>query len=403
MSLLDNKVFYRTLVGLIFGLSILFRLFAFDQVGGDHRTFKTAVTSYIEGVNPYEYTVLSYQQDDLKHGYAYMPTLLYIQTFFVRINMFFNLDQPTKYLWKIPVLLADIGVGILLYKILQREKASRLSLLIGLLFWFFNPYFFMRYEYTNYEPLSVFSLLLGLTYLGKKDFLAGVFFALAVTLKTFPVILFAVFLLNVKKIPKFLLAGLLTGIIISLPFFRSFHDLTLLFQGAFLVHGERGIQGRPLFSFLTYNLQSLGISFYQAEFSKIYSLIALLGAQLVPLYLYYKKKIKNVWILSLFSFSVYYLFTPVLNRTHLLWGIPVIYLGSLISHSKSRTKHYATVLVVFVAMSCYYYFWTKGFKNPVAFGGKIWIDPVFDNRTSFPFVLEVCSRVNALRNVFSGN
>jgi len=171
MKVLDKRLVFQSLIVLIFTVSIFLRLIAFDQEGGDHRIYKKTVIEFLKGTNPYEYTVRSYQRADLKHGYAYMPTLLYIQASLTQINRIFDWDQPTKYLWKIPVLLTDIGVGIIIYNILKKKNYSNLIIIVGLLFWFFNPYFLIRYEYTNYEALPIFFLLLSLITVGKKDFL----------------------------------------------------------------------------------------------------------------------------------------------------------------------------------------------------------------------------------------
>jgi len=208
-------------------------------------------------------------------------------------------------------------------------------------------------------------------------------------LKTFPISLLSILLIKSKRIKWFLLGGILTGIVISLPFLRSTYDFNLFINGSFLVHGSRGIQGRPFFSFLTYYLQSYGISFYQSEFSKMYALLALLGSQVLPLYLYFKKKTTNIWILILSSFIVYYLFTPVLNRTHLIWGTPFIFLGTLNIY-KNRLKRYYFILILYYVFACFYYFlWNKGLKNPTSFGGQICIDPVFENRHKFPLINEL--------------
>ncbi len=386
MQILENKTAFKIVIISIFLVATLLRAIAFDQIGGDHETFKQTVAEFMAGINPYEYTVLSYQREDLKHGYAYMPTLLYLQTFLVRINGVLKLDLPTIYLWKCPVLLADIGVGFLIYKILKEKNYPKLITIIGLFFWFFNPYFLMRYEYTNYESLPVFFLLLSLMTIGKKDLLSGMLFALAVTFKTFPLILLSALLLRSKNIKLFLLGGFFVVIAISFPFFRSAHDLDLMIRGSFLVHGERGIQGRPLFSFLTYYLQRFGVNFFQPEFSKIYTATALIGSQILPLYLYFKKKINNIWVLSLASFAVYYLFVPVLNRTHLIWGTPFVYLGLLEIYEGRLNKYYLVISIYYLLLCIYYFFWDKGLKNPLTFGGQIWIEPVFEDKSKFPLI-----------------
>lgn len=401
----NKHLIFKATVVLIFIISIFLRLIIFNQEGGDHKTYKIAVNQFLAGVNPYEYTTLSYQREDLKHGYAYMPTLLYVQSALAHINVTYELHQPTKHLWKIPVLIADIGVGIIIYHILKKKSSSYPIIIAGLLFWFFNPYFFMRYQYTNYETLPVFFLLLSLLFVGKKNFWAGTLFALAVTLKTFPIIFLPILLLkskNPKKAGLFLLGSLLTGIIVILPFLKSVHDFSLLVNGSLLVHGSRGIQGRPFFSFLTYYLQNLGISFYQSEFSKVYTFVTLTGSAFLPLYLYFKKNVTNIWILVFFSLAIYFLFTPVLNRTHFIWITPFVYLGFLNIFKGNFKKHYLSITLYYLFICFYYFLWNKGFKNPVSFGGYVWIDPVFKDNVKFPFFNELYIKAIQLKKSLFG-
>lgn len=378
-KLLNSKkiLFLGTI--LIFIVSIFLRLITFNQEGGDHITYKTAVLEFLNGENPYEYTVRSYQVYDLRHGYAYMPTLLYVQSFFVWLDGTLDLDWLTIHMWKVPVLLADIAVGWLIFKILKQDDRPNHVVFAGLIFWFFNPYFFMRFEYTHYETLPVFFLLLSLMTIGKKDFWSGILYALAVSLKTFPIILFGTMLIKSKNYKKFLLGGFFTALIISLPFFKSFHDFSLMIVGSLLVHGERGIQGRPLLSMATLLLQNFGLSLYQAEYSKIYSLLALGGSFAIPVYLYFRKKVENIWVLILSSFTVYFLLAPVFNRTHSIWVLPFIFLGLLNIFKNNYKKFYLSLAAWYLIMCPYYYFWLKGLKSPEVFGGKIWLDSTKDD------------------------
>ncbi|MBN1162632.1 DUF2029 domain-containing protein [Patescibacteria group bacterium] len=392
MKVQSLERFYKAVILFIFVISVILRLLVFDQEGGDHSTFKTTVMNFLGGVNPYIYTVQSFEDEKLKHGYSYMPTLLYIQTFFTKVNMIFDLDLPTKYMWKVPVLIADIIVGILLCKILKKEKFPYSVIIFGLLFWFIHPYFFMKYEYTNYDVLPVLFLLISVFTVGKKDFISGVMYALSVTLKTFPIILISIFLIKTKDLKKFILGGFLITILLSLPFITSVQDAMLYINGALLVHGSRSIQGRPFFGTFTYYLQDYGVNFYQAEFNEIYTMCALLGAQILPLYLFFKKKVNNIWILIITSFSVYYLFTPVLNRTHFIWGTPFIYLGSATIFKNKLKKHFVSMTVLYVFLCFYLAIWNKGLKEPATFGGRVWLDPVLVYKPTFSLIYELRSR-----------
>ncbi|NTU70177.1 hypothetical protein HGB13_05200 [bacterium] len=196
-------MWFKALVVTLFAVSIFVRILAFNQEGGDHLTYKQAVDEFLSGTNPYKYTVMSFETVNQKHGYAYMPTLLYIQASLVKLNGFLHLDAPTVILWKIPVLLADICIGLIIYLVTTKGGYSKLVTVLGLVFWFFNPYFIMRYEYTNYETLPILFMLLTLLTIGKKEFAAGVLFAIAVSLKTFPIILLAILLFKAKNIKNF--------------------------------------------------------------------------------------------------------------------------------------------------------------------------------------------------------
>lgn len=348
----------KILIVLIFVLGVIFRIGMFDQEGGDQLTYKKTVLEFANRINPYEYTVQSYKQHNLKHGYAYMPSLLYVQYFFYQINTFFDLDIPLRHLWKIPVLLSDIGVGLLLLHFSKtRDYMTKLLILI---FWFFNPHIIFRHEYTLYDPIAIVFLLLSYVFLQKKNsFWVGVFYAMSFSFKTFAIILFPLFFLKAKSKLKFLLGGLLLTIIISVPFIR---DLSTYVNGAFLVHGNRVLQGRPIITFLQYYVFGHVTSLWQAVYTEYFVYLAIAVSWVSGLIIY--KKSKNVFISSMYSFVAYYFFTPVLNRTHILWGLPFILIG-LYDYMELRKfpkiVYYLAVVGLWFVLGVYLYVWNKGF------------------------------------------
>src|SRR3989304_9636173 len=113
------------------------------------------------------------------------PCFFYLNSFFYIIS---KLSGVSFYgLSKIPILLADVGVGILLVKYLYRKNYA--ALLGALLFWFWNPYFYMKNNYVYTDPLPVFLSLLALYYLDKDEVLAGVVLPLAVAAQPDPLVL----------------------------------------------------------------------------------------------------------------------------------------------------------------------------------------------------------------------
>jgi hypothetical protein len=373
----------KILVLIIFALALFLRVLELPKMGGDSDTFVNTVEEFLDGRNPYVYTVESFENKDPSfagHGYAYLPTLLYLH-----IPIFLVAEEthiPFYALVKIPVILADLGVGFLLMKNLRRY--GNFPMLFGLAAWFFNPHYPAGMDYVHWEPIPVFFTLLALQYLGKNDILAGVSYALAFSLKTFPIILFPLFLLKSRSKLKFLLSGALLGLAVSAPFL---YDLPTYIQGAFFVHGERAVQGRPFLFFISY--------FGKLEFIQLvpiiwYKVAAILGGWLFSVFvllpgvnrktesLYsrlprpvYEKlkvllpKLGEKYTLTTLSFVIFYLFTPVLNRTYLLWIIPFLILSAAFQFKDRPRFYYLSVTAFYLFYLWYLSIWSYGFHESI--------------------------------------
>src|SRR3972149_9057375 len=245
-----TKFIKIAVVAAMFLAAVFMRIEFFGGFGKDIYAYEKSVEDILTGVNPYKWTVESYSNPDDpgNHGYAFLPLLLYLNSFFYIIS---KLSGVSFYvLSKIPILLADVGVGILLVKYLYRKNYA--ALLGALLFWFWNPYFYMKNNYVYTDPLSVFLSLLALYYLDKDDVLAGAFLALAVAAKPYSLIFLPLFLLKAQKPLKLVASSALVGVFLSLPFLRSWYDFTTYLNGAVFVHGGRIVQGRPFLWFISY-------------------------------------------------------------------------------------------------------------------------------------------------------
>lgn len=346
------------LLAVILALGLFIRITKFDQEGGDHRIYKKAVTEFLSGVNPYKYTIESYNSRTLKKGYAYLPTLLYVYTLLSKVNQAFDLDVPMRQMWKIPTLLADIGIVMLIIKILYKKSHSATLLII--LFWLLNPHIVIRKEYVLSDPLSIFFLLWSMYHLGKKDGLSGLMYGIAISLKTYPLILFPLFILNSKNKIKFILSGMLFALIISTPFAKSYDDLITYIQGSILVHSSRGVQGRPILTYLSFYLRGLGINFLQSVYHNIYSSLSLLLPWTASIYMFLKNRNESIYKQSLLPVATYFLLTPVLNRTHLLWFLPVALMGLYETFSSKKVYFYSTTVAIYIIMTLYLSQWNKG-------------------------------------------
>lgn len=307
----------------IFFLAINKRVSYFPQVRKDIHAYETAIVDLLEGRNPYVWTLESFSNPDDpgNHGFAYLPAILYLYAPLYLIYLATTI--PFEVLWKIPVLLADIGIGLYLIRVFY--KKDYLALVVSLLLWFFNPYSYLRSGYAYIDPITIFLMLFALYYLEKDDVKAGALYGLSIAFKTFPYLLFPIFLLKSKNKLKFLGAGLIIALAVSLPFLRSLTDFTTYIKGSLLVHGERFIQGRPFLYYIRYYYK---IELFELIPFKVYTLLASFSGWAVVAILYFKKWVTDKYTLAIVPFLTFYLFTPVLNRTYLIWFIPVYIIGS---------------------------------------------------------------------------
>ncbi len=364
------KLFKNGILCIIFLIAIADRIPMFSQIGKDIEAYTDASTDLLEGRNPYERTVQSFNNpnDPGSHGFAYLPMLMYINSVAIILSLLTKV--PTVFLQKIPVLLADIGVGILLYKLLYQKNYA--VLLAALWIWFWNPYFYFKQNYVYMDPLPIFFMLAALVTLKKDSVVSGTFFAIAVSVKTFPIIALPVLLLKSKNPKHFLAAAIITGLAICAPFF---YDIRTFLEGSVLIHGERFIQGRPFLFYISYFYD---VELFQIIPFKVYTYLAMFSGPILSVLLILLASLlrtgkvfellQDEYILITITFLCFYLFTPVLNRTYLMWFLPVFLLGTYSYAStlqSSKIKAFLTFLLVAGGFWLFYYSyllpWRDGF------------------------------------------
>jgi hypothetical protein len=200
-------------------------------------------------------------------------------------------------------------------------------------------------------------------YLLKKDsVLSGASYALSVGVKTFPLILLPIMLFKTKDKKSFIISVLIVGLVVSLPFMNSLDNFVTYLNGAVLIHSQRFIQGRPFLFYISYFYK---IEFFQIIPFKVYTLLALFGGWVVCSLLYLKKVVRNEYILSLIAFTIFYVFTPVLNRTYLLWFLPIFSVGLYYIIEKRYIYLY---YIATLSFWLFYYYYLIGWKD----GFHIW-------------------------------
>jgi hypothetical protein len=232
-------------------------------------------------------------------------------------------------------------------------------MLFSLTLWFVAPYIVLKHNYVYVDPIPIFLMFLSLYLLKKDSVLSGASYALSVGVKTFPLVLLPIMILSTKDKKKFLIAGAIVGISFSLPFMTSIDDFMTYLNGAILIHSQRFIQGRPFLFYISYFYK---VEFFQIIPFRVYTLLAMFGGWILTTTLYYLKLVKNEYILSLIAFVVFYTFTPVLNRTYLLWFLPIFSVGTYyIFKKRYMVLYYAATLSFWIFYYYYLIDWKDGF------------------------------------------
>jgi hypothetical protein len=332
--------------------------------GGDKKTYVKAISDFIAGRNPYEWTIKTYSdqkeyESDL--GYAYLPGFLFLLSPIYAYSIYLNI--PYDLLSKLPVLICDLLIGYLIYK--KVAQKNYWAGLFGYLIWYLNPYFLLKDSYTHTDQIPTLFMLLSLIYLSKDSVKSGAFFALSVIFKTYSLVLFPIYLLLVKDKKSFILSGLIIFLVFSFPFMKSFQDFYNYIYGSLFVHSARSIQGRPFLFYISYWID---LEFIQVIPVKIYSYLAMFGSWIVILVSYFLFKIKDKYVLGTLAALNFYLFTPVLNRTYLLWFFPLIIFGAFSISLKTKKSIFYFLTGLYFAL--YYFYlkqWGLGFHEVIPF------------------------------------
>jgi hypothetical protein len=349
-----GKILFWTIIA----SSLALRIFLFQFYGGDQPTYKEAVEQYYSGQNPYKYTVNSYKTDNTEHGYAYLPTLLYIQTFFYWLNRFFDMDKPLHLLWKIPILISDYLVAFLIYKKVVKTCKNRIFPLMALAMWLFNPYLLTRFEVNTYDIIAIAFLMLGLHFFSSsRNIWAGMFVALAISVKLFCLPVWLYLLLTSLNKKRFLLGTLISALVVCLPFLTSFDDFVLMLNGSIFVHAQRGFQGRPIVGLISFVTQNIGVVLTTPTVFKYLAPMSIIMPCAAAIVLAYKKM--EIYRSTGLIILMYLVLTPVLSRTHLYWLFPFFLINL---ENLKLIKQTAALSIGYLLIYFYLFFWQSGYS-----------------------------------------
>ncbi|MEM0380319.1 MAG: hypothetical protein QXP71_03200 [Desulfurococcaceae archaeon] len=280
-----------------------------------------------------------------KASYPPLPILLFITTHSI-VSSFTNSLQLIRLIDKLPLVI----VFNIVYFVLKKNYGWKTSLL-----WILNGFTYLTiHTYHTDLFISLFLLMSFIEFFRRNNVVkSSIYLALASLFK--PIVLILAFVLLIimfkrrmfREIVLFTLCGLITGLIVILPFllvdYRSFMYKALFF------HMDRFPQ--------EYSLWAIPIYLYNYDFSKIPDIIKYLWFPTYLSALIYlfsrlirerdlsEKNIVNYYLLTLL-FT--YLLNKIGNLNYFVWCVP--FLAIYVVENKFYTNHRFILLYLFIPL-----------------------------------------------------
>ncbi len=312
----------------------------FVDLEHDRSPYETLENQTLDALSRYGVGHAIYYQ-----GYAYPPLPIFIYYPFAKLyGMVYPLEHVAvpagelhyiqvpwlfDFLFKLPIILADIGIALLLYKMTKRNEKSMKMFL-------FNPYIIFISAAWMFDSIAVFFLLLSLYFFEKKRYdLSAISLSLGFLTKLYPIFALPVFCLELirRRSWKFIRYALIFGAVSTLFVLPYWGGVTtaLSFQTLRAPQGmtpfsayyafEGGLSEATAFQWKHIIIPAIGVFTLVVGMSLIYA--------------YLSKKEISLRIKLLMTFLTYFICMKVVNEAH--WFI-LVPLFILVLHEFESTK-----------------------------------------------------------------
>ena len=194
------------------------------------------VSHYVNSLqSPYS----EFYLNNVAESFPYPALMLYLVSFPIFVaELFIDLntlpEQLSYFLFRLPLLAADIGIFIILSSWLRGQSLNKLIWL----YWLSPVLIYITYIHGQLDVIPIFFLFLSLDYLFKKKiFLSGLVFGLALSTKTMVMLAFpfiALYLIskerNLKSACIYLSSALVIFLILNAPFIFDHSFQQMVFQ-----------------------------------------------------------------------------------------------------------------------------------------------------------------------------
>ncbi len=306
--------------------------------------------------------------------YAYPPTWLYwlmIVSFMANV---INSLMVQVFLIKLPIILADIIVGYLIYRVgvlagLGEDRSLKASLI-----WIFNPItFFMSSVWGMFDSISVLFMLLGIYQLIQGKYVnSGILFGIGASVKIFPALIIPPAIIYLYSIRRISVRKAVLNLVI--PSLAAFITLSTPFLSTPIEYFTRILQHTKSVGSFTYwvllsNLVNL------SSFWFIYMIVFLIGV--VIAYRRFREPGWNRFMnMSAATMAIFLAVSPKVNIQYLLTFFPLLTLSRNFWKSRQLLLNYVIIVVagsVWIASS------TPIFSNySLDYLGRIFIPQTYE-------------------------
>lgn len=318
-------------ITLVFVVGLAVRVALLPLASGvDFKIWDLTVTALLHGQDTYSHTPLPLKSVG---PYAYFPLYLYLLAPLKLLAL--HTGWSYTILGKLPVVAGDVGVALAIATILGRAGCSERARAAGIALFFLNPLVLYNGAfYGRFDSLPLALLLLAWLHLsrahdgdgrdhhGSRNSRGGIGlavpYALAVTLKTFPIFLLPYVLARVgrRRGVRVALAALLLPLVVSLPYLL--HDARRFLYIVFIYDSAKGPRQ---FSWQV-ALLDLGVSERTATIVS-YGLLALFALMLIVPPAGRKAK-RDSYAYTAVAYTLFLLLSKVVYEQYLLWPLPFL-------------------------------------------------------------------------------
>ena len=340
---------------LIILLGLFIRLYLIPIAG-----FKIDVTdwaSWSDRLNNVGYS--NFYSKDIFSDYA--PGYMYVLNFLGNIKNLFHLNNSFFYmLLKLPAIISDLILGLLIYKEISKYTSIFYSRL-GILFIYLNPaLIFNSAIWGQIDSVPILPLFLAIIYLKRKKLiLSSLCFGLAFLIKPQSIAILPVYCLflnknfSIKNLIKITLPFLLVISLLSIPFFKTnpLIELWLLIQNSANQYPYLSLFAYNFWGALGFWVPDTKVWIWEFTYQKTgYILLSIYW--MIISYLFIKKKISLYAISTLSLLGFFFLST----RIHERYLYPSIILLTFFSiYAKSRILLLLTIVLSSIHFLNLYY------------------------------------------------